>query len=295
MTPTVQVFVPVYNGDRFLEPCLSSILAQTYASIEIIVVDNRSTDQTAAIVQRMADPRIVYRYEQTHVDLAGNLNRCFDYATAPLFCIVHADDMLHPEYVATMVAAMEAHPSATVAFPRGALISDSGQPMTRMQHRLRGFVHRALPLELAGLPGLKQLCSYNHFVAPAAFFRTAGLSASARFDRTYTYLVDQILWIRILLSGGRLLHVDRELYIHRIHQGQLSANHRVSLTKYDEFATGKQFLRANAPPDIAGPLLTRWRLYIGITLVRDLMKDAAHLQLRNAVARISHTFSNRSE
>jgi glycosyltransferase involved in cell wall biosynthesis len=113
--PLVSVLTPVYNGAAYLPACLDSVLAQTYADWEYIVVDNASTDATPAILRDYAarEPRLrVCRNDRT-VGVIDNHNvAAGQISSRSRWCkYVAADDMLLPECLERMVATAQAHPS----------------------------------------------------------------------------------------------------------------------------------------------------------------------------------------
>ena len=93
--PLVSIITPTFNHERFIGPCISSVVAQTYTNWEQIIVDDGSTDDTAAIVRRYADPRIRYQ-RQEHVGilaLAETYNRGLRAARGELISILEGDDL----------------------------------------------------------------------------------------------------------------------------------------------------------------------------------------------------------
>jgi glycosyltransferase involved in cell wall biosynthesis len=116
--PLVAVVMPVYNGAEFLEEALESVRAQTYPSWRCVVIDNRSTDETAAIVERVAsrEPRIGLVRADEHVGIYANHNRAL--AAAPHDArytkVLHADDLLATDCLERMVAVAELHPEVGV-------------------------------------------------------------------------------------------------------------------------------------------------------------------------------------
>jgi len=111
--PLVSIAVPVYNGDEFIEECLQSILDQSFTDWECVVVNNRSTDRTAAIVQEFTDrdPRFQLVDCEDFVGLVDNWNRLYPHIAegSKYFKVVQADDYLYPESIGEMVKVMEAH------------------------------------------------------------------------------------------------------------------------------------------------------------------------------------------
>jgi glycosyltransferase involved in cell wall biosynthesis len=103
----VSVVIPVYNGARFIGRTLSSALSQTYNPIEVIVVDDGSTDQTASVVESIAldDNRV--RLLRTHRSGVASARNCgIDESRGGLIAPLDADDLWHPEKIARQVAVM---------------------------------------------------------------------------------------------------------------------------------------------------------------------------------------------
>jgi glycosyltransferase involved in cell wall biosynthesis len=117
--PLVSVIIPVHNGERFIRRTLVSALAQTYDPIEVVVVDDGSTDQTATIVETAAvhDNRIrLFRTQKSGVSAARNLG--ISQARGKLIAPLDADDLWHPEKIARQVGLMQSS-SPKVGLVRG--------------------------------------------------------------------------------------------------------------------------------------------------------------------------------
>ena len=100
--PVLSICVPTYNGQAYLAEALESILQQTYASFEVIVVDDGSTDKTLEIVQAFAaaDVRLrVYQNPQQR-GIPGNWNECVRLARGQYVCVFHQDDVMLPNNLA---------------------------------------------------------------------------------------------------------------------------------------------------------------------------------------------------
>jgi glycosyltransferase involved in cell wall biosynthesis len=116
--PLVSIVTPVYNGCAYLAECIESVLAQTYEHWEYIIVNNRSTDDTATIAARYAarDHRVRVFDNNTFLQMIANHNHALS-IISPIskYCkVVSADDVIFPECLTKMVQLAEAHPSVGI-------------------------------------------------------------------------------------------------------------------------------------------------------------------------------------
>ena len=103
----VSVIIPVLNGERFIARTLDSVLAQTYRPLEVVVVDDGSTDQTPAIVDSVAahDSKIRF-FRRPHSGLSATRNFAISQANGGLIAPLDADDLWHPEKIALQAEVM---------------------------------------------------------------------------------------------------------------------------------------------------------------------------------------------
>lgn len=108
--PIVTVLLPVYNGERYLREAVESILTQTLESFELLIVDDGSTDGTAAICRSFTDPRVrVHRYEE-NAGVIFALNSGIDLIATKYVARMDADDVALPNRLARQVAFLESRP-----------------------------------------------------------------------------------------------------------------------------------------------------------------------------------------
>ncbi len=111
--PLVSVILPVYNCRDYVGEAIQSILIQTYTNFELIVIDDGSTDDSAAIINSFDDPRI-YLFRQKNQGLASALNRGIFLARGPYIARQDQDDLSDPKRLALQIAFMEAHPKCVL-------------------------------------------------------------------------------------------------------------------------------------------------------------------------------------
>jgi len=164
--PTVSLGLPVFNGERFLDEAIRSLLAQTYEDFELIIRDNGSTDGTEAICRRYADrdPRVKYVRSDRNLGAAINYNRCFELSSGTYFKWCAHDDVCAPSYLERCVAVLDRHPEVVLAYPRTVIIDEFGREVSeyadnidlrseRPAERLRALLARG-PLECNAVFGL---------------------------------------------------------------------------------------------------------------------------------------------
>lgn len=105
--PLISVVVPVYNVEKYLAECLDSILAQTYQNLEIIVVNDGSTDGSPKIVQKYsAKHKSIVVVNKKNGGLSSARNAGIEKATGGYLCFVDSDDMIAPDFIEKLAAAM---------------------------------------------------------------------------------------------------------------------------------------------------------------------------------------------
>jgi glycosyltransferase involved in cell wall biosynthesis len=108
--PKISVLMPVYNGEKHLREAIESILKQPFTDFEFIIIDDGSTDSSAAIVQSFPDQRIIYRKNEVNLGLAASLNIGLKLAKGKYLARMDADDIARPERLQTQFDYLESHP-----------------------------------------------------------------------------------------------------------------------------------------------------------------------------------------
>ena len=112
--PKVSVIIPVYNGEQYLSQAIRSVLAQTYCSIEVIVVDDGSTDSSAQIVKRFGKS-VKYLF-QTNSGTGAARNQGINLATGSFFAFLDQDDLWVEDKLARQMAVFIAIPETDIVF-----------------------------------------------------------------------------------------------------------------------------------------------------------------------------------
>src|SRR6201993_2903203 len=127
-TPLVSVGLFVYNGERFIEEALQSILNQTFTDFELIISDNASTDRTGEIAEAYArrDDRIRYHRSEKNMGAGWNARRVYELATGKYFKQAAVDDLIEPDFLRRCVEILENDPGCVVAYARTKEVDENG-------------------------------------------------------------------------------------------------------------------------------------------------------------------------
>lgn len=214
--PRVTVGVPAYNAQRYLPLALDSLVAQTYQDIEILVVDNASTDSTPDIVQRYAerDPRIRYVRNPENIGAGRNFKRCLELARTEYFRWQSADDLSAPTFVERCVAVLDREPDVIQAYPRTILIDENGNELAKYDD----------PIEtLSDSPRERYLHVMNNLGLVNAYYGVMRTELLRRTGVHGAYLgADLIVQAEIALYG-KIRAIPEYLYFRRMHAEAHSA------------------------------------------------------------------------
>jgi glycosyltransferase involved in cell wall biosynthesis len=229
----VSVCVPTYNDAVFLPHALNSILAQSYSRIEVVVGDNGSTDETPAVVDSFADPRIRYHRNERNLGPLGGMNACIQRSSGDLVAVYHSDDVYDTTIVEEEVAFLAAHPEAGAVFTLDRWIDAAGQVIGET-HLPPGVpdtpclsMEQVFPLLLRHK---NRLLRAPTFMARRRVFAEVGLFE----PDTYPMAGDLEYWLRVLTRFPVGI-IRRHLMSYRQHPSQVSSQYNRLRTTQEEF------------------------------------------------------------
>ncbi len=207
--PLVTFLVPCYNYGNYLRSCIDSIASQTYRHIEILILDDASTDNTPEIARKLteSDDRIRYRRNEQNIGHLANYNRGIEEARGELIWLISADDCLAvSDVLADFVRVFETRPNLGYAFCRVQVIDENSQPRQQFVPR-QGYA--GLPDEpvfFGGHPFFRRLIKANFVPAPSTIARKACYEEYGLFHPALTHSGDWYNWL--LFSLGYDVYYD---------------------------------------------------------------------------------------
>jgi len=203
----VTVVIPSYNRTQFIAEAIQSVLEQTFRDFELIVVDDGSTDDTAAVVGDFTDPRLRYVY-QTNQERSAARNHGLRLAQGEYVAFLDSDDVWLPTKLEHQVTLLDAGPAVGLVYT-GAYIFEGQRTFTEQRPRWRGRVLKALLIEDNVVCG----SGATPLVRRACFDRVGG------FDETPGIygVEDWDMWLRLAAAGYEFDFVPQPLARCRVH------------------------------------------------------------------------------
>ena len=214
----VSVLTPIYRPDeRFLREAIESVLAQTFADFEFLLLDDCPDDDRSAVVKSYRDPRIVYLRNDRNFGIAASRNRLLDLAKGEYLAVFDHDDVCRPERLAKEVAYLDAHPECGVVSSWTRLTSN-------------GSVNTYPEDDHAIKLRMMDVCALWH---PASMIRKSVLvDHDIRYEADCSPVEDYMLWMRLVPHTR--FHVLQEVLIdYRWHSGNTSNVQRGRLQAAD--------------------------------------------------------------
>jgi glycosyltransferase involved in cell wall biosynthesis len=94
MKPLVSVCIPAYNNAAYIKDTIDSVLHQTYPNLELVICDDKSTDNTVEVIEKIKDDRIKLYKNEKNLGMSGNWNHCLSKCSGDFIKLICADDML---------------------------------------------------------------------------------------------------------------------------------------------------------------------------------------------------------
>jgi glycosyltransferase involved in cell wall biosynthesis len=259
-TPAVSVVLAVWNGAPWIAESIASVLAQRAGDLELVVVDDGSTDATPALLGAVSDRRL--RVErQPRAGLTRALNRGLGLARAPLVARLDADDVALPERLGRQRSFLEAHPEVGVLGTAAREVDAAGALVRVVQP----------PVDDAALRGA--LIRANPFVHSSVMVRRELLARAGGYDERLAVAQDYELWMR-LARHTRLANLPEVLVVRRLLTG------RVSIEREEDRLRTEVRVRWRA---VAGGAYPPW---CALFMLRPALALALPRPLRRAVRRL---------
>jgi glycosyltransferase involved in cell wall biosynthesis len=205
----VSVVIPVYNGQQYMKSCLEQVLHQTYDALEVIVVDDGSTDASGRIAEEMAksDHRIQVLHQE-NAGVSAARNRALDVMTGQYAVFVDVDDEVEKDYIECLVKQLEEqHVQLAIC---GYRIAERG---TASAGKCCSFQDEVIPVELA-LERILRFQKYNPSIWNKMFLTSVIRAQKLRFETDIAIGEDMLFLIRYCMQVQSCSVIGKALYIY---------------------------------------------------------------------------------
>ena len=207
--PLVTVAMPVFNAEKYLEEAIQSILDQTFANFELIIIDDGSSDGSLQLLKRFRDSdRRIRLIKRENRGISSTVNEILDLAQGQYFALMHADDIAMSRRLEYQVKWME---------KTGADICGTwAQLFGTTDHRILRHAQTDAAIKL-------ELLFCCAFANPTVMMKTQVIK-SLRYDSDWDSAEDYELWVRAACAGYTMTNLPKVLLQYRLHMGQISSS-----------------------------------------------------------------------
>lgn len=242
MKPLVSICIPNYNNAKYLDACIQSAIDQTYDNIEIILVDDGSTDDSLSIANKYEDEIKIIRYLK-NVGQPKATNMCIHYSRGKYLVILHSDDMLLPNMVEKLVPILEDNDNVGMAVGERILTDENNN-----NKKIPPFYNTSCIV-----PGIEQARVFmmTSFLPCQVLVRKQVIEMICGVDERHISNLDGLLWFKCCLVSD-MAYIQDEVCIYRIHPEQTTANYNrtinhmmeyyITLTEMFKLAKGIKYL-----------------------------------------------------
>ena len=226
-TPTISAVIPLYNGARFIEESLDSVFAQVLPPDEVIVVDDGSTDDGAAVVERLAQTRPITLLRKPNGGQSSARNFGIAHSTGQLIALLDQDDVWYPHHLSELSKPFRRprYPELGWVYSNLDEIDEAGKMVGRNSlHRASHVVHPKRDLVHCLMADM--------FILPSATVMTrAAFNAVGGFDERLIGFEDDDLFLRMFRAGYDNIYLDKALTKWRIFGGSASFSGRMAVSR----------------------------------------------------------------
>jgi glycosyltransferase involved in cell wall biosynthesis len=235
--PLATIVVPAFNVSATIAETLEALQAQTLKDIEILVIDDGSTDNTRGVVKTFLDDKRIRYVAQANRGLAGARNRGIDEARSEIIGFCDADDLWHPDKIRRHVAHFENDPRLGLSYAGSMMIDDASNPIgisqsPRLKNVKAQHVLKRNPVGNGSAPVMRKAALQDISSQPY------GGTHTYYFDETFRQSEDIECWLRLaLITDWKIEGLSGNLTYYRIANGGLSANTDRQLASWENVIT----------------------------------------------------------
>lgn len=214
----ISIIIPVYNVEKYLECCLNSVISQTYHNLEILLVNDGSTDTSNMICKSFCkkDSRFIY-FEHNNTGVSFTRNRALENVHGEYVCFVDADDVLEKDAIEEQIKRIENHDMIITRYKK---IDESGKILGESKIYKKCSISSD---EMIKRLFLSLKYGYQGYIGNKMFKNVIIQKYKIRFAEDVYYNEDRLFVLEYLLHSEKVLFINAYAYYYRIHQNNATA------------------------------------------------------------------------
>jgi len=294
MTAELTFAIPFYRDPAYLRIAVESVLAQSHKGWRLLVSDDSGEDLGVEdLLAGYRDDRITYRANSRNLGMVANWNLCLDAVESDLVNLLHADDVLLPNYAEVMLGIASRHPEASAFFCETQIIDPKG---ARSQSAADFFKRFLIParrvgqdLLLSGQSAVESLMGGYFIMTPTLCYRKSRIG-DRRFSDEWKQAQDLIFIIDLLMSGNSIVGSAERAYAYRRHPESATSLQSQSMLRFDEEVRAFDLIaeRCSALGWQSAAQVSRRKRIIKMHLAYKALRDLTRLQPGASIATLRY-------
>lgn len=199
----VSVIIPSYNHKQFIEQTIRSVLEQDYPNLELIVIDDGSTDGTPIFLQELAKTKAFRLILKENEGVCATLNRGLKEATGEYITFIASDDYMTKNRIKEQVEFLESHQDVEVVAGAVKVVNLKSEVVSTKKSRALGYLT------------FERMIKQNLIFAPTAMLRKDVFEKYGNYKEEYAF-EDYYMWLKILKNKGRIFNTNKVWAYYRI-------------------------------------------------------------------------------
>ena len=218
MNPLVSICIPCFNFEKTIVQAIESAISQTYDNIEIIIVDDCSSDNSYEIVKNISDSRIKLYKNEKNLGMSQNWNKCVTYASGEYVHFLHGDDILLSDSINKKVNAAVSNDNIVLVFCATEIINSDNKTLM-----IRRYKNKDVMIEGKKI-AYESLFKRNIYGEPSnVLFRRDAFNVVGGFCTSLKYATDWDLWLEIS-SIGNVYYINSVLSKYRVSNSNVTSS-----------------------------------------------------------------------
>ncbi len=234
-TPKISVLVPVYNAADFIGATIEAVLAQTFTDFELLLLDDGSTDNSAAIIARFKDARIKFFQNETNLGISATRNRLAEMARGEYIAVLDNDDICLPNRLKVQAEFLDTHSEISFVGSWFELFAPRTTPLIRRLITNLGWVW-CHPL----YPDWHDAMMGNVIMHPTSMYRRQVFAdCHIKYNVDFTPAEDYDLVVQALAAGLKLANIPQILLRYNLHGANASLTRKTQMKHADKLVKQK--------------------------------------------------------